>query len=213
MNKQITIVDYGVGNLYSVRRAVEVSGTKNIKVSDQARDLEEADKIILPGVGAFNDGMSGLRARGLIEPLINAANCGKPILGICLGMQLLANSSEEFGLHQGLSLIPGKVKVLFKRDTQDNPLKVPFVGWSVLNINNQFKGHNYLLSTNIDQSVYLTHSYHFVPDDPISTMATYSFGDKEITAIVQRENITGMQFHPEKSGPFGLHLIKKFIIN
>ncbi len=213
MSKKITIVDYGLGNLYSVRRAVEVSGAEDIVVSDQPIDLFDADKIILPGVGAFKDGMKGLRDRGLIEPLIDAARNGKPILGICLGMQLLANSSEEFGFHQGLSLISGKVKPLIKLDTQGNILKIPYIGWSPLNNNKKFSGKDLLLAGTLAKSVYLVHSYQFIPDDPTNTMATYSFGGREIAAVVNSGNVTGVQFHPEKSGPFGLQLIKRFVMD
>jgi len=211
MTKRIVIVDYGVGNLYSVRRAVEVCGGKDILVSDQAEDVLNADKLILPGVGAFEDGMKGLRERGLIDPIINAARSGTELLGICLGMQLLASHGEEFGIHQGLSLIPGTVKKIPTLGTQGEALKIPFIGWANLKqTNTNTKEHR---TPNIlnGKTVYLVHSYHFVPEDQSHITAVYEYTDLQITAAIKSENITGVQFHPEKSGEDGLNIIKAFL--
>lgn len=211
MSKNITIVDYGIGNLYSVMRALEVSGSETIHISDQARDLAEAEKIILPGVGAFEDGMKGLQERGLIEPLITAALSGKPILGICLGMQLLVSSSEEFGLHQGLSLIPGVVKAMPKKNTAGENLKVPFIGWSPLSLNHDVSIRESCLANAEGKAVYLVHSFQVIPENPTHLLASYNFGGQQITAAIRNGNITGVQFHPEKSGVVGLEIIKNFI--
>lgn len=211
MAKWITVIDYGVGNLYNVRRAVEVCGGKNIRISDQSQDLQEADRIILPGVGAFKDGMQGLHDRDLIKPLLDAAMSGKAILGICLGMQLLATSSEEFGFHEGLSLIPGKVRLIPKISADGKPIKIPFTGWSPLTINNHKASNETCLKNSNGQAVYLVHSYQFIPENPANILATYELGGQQITAAIHNRNITGVQFHPEKSASHGLSIIKKFI--
>lgn len=210
---RITIIDYGIGNLYSVKRAVEVSGGKDVLVSGRPEDIAEADKIILPGVGAFANGMNGLRERGLVPHLISAARAGKPLLGICLGMQLLATTSEEFGKHAGLNLIPGEVKHIPNKTIDGNTIKVPFIGWSPLILNEIFtKKRNCMINLN-NKSVYLVHSYHFIPKEKEQLLATYNIGGKIITAAVKKNNITGVQFHPEKSGDVGLQVIKEFINN
>lgn len=211
MRKRITIVDYGLGNLYSVRRALEVSGATDVTVSDREEDLLNADKIILPGVGAFEDGMRGLRERGLIQPLIKTALEGKSILGICLGMQLLATTSEEFGIHEGLSLIPGKVHGIPNFSVDGQRLKVPFVGWSKLILNScQFLDQSCLAHTE-GVPVYFVHSFHFLPLNPNHRLASYEYGDHQISAVVGHGNILGVQFHPEKSGSVGLSFLKRFV--
>lgn len=211
MGKQVTIIDYGVGNLYSVRRAVEVSGGEDIRISDRPADVTETDKIILPGVGAFEDGMKGLRERGLIAPLIDAARSGKQILGICLGMQLLATNSEEFGFHEGLSLIPGEVKPIPKVGIDGEQLKVPFIGWSPIILNETHAIDESCLFGAQGKSVYLVHSYYVQPSKPEHLLASYMFGGHRITAAVRHGNVTGVQFHPEKSGSVGLSILREFI--
>lgn len=211
MTKLVTIIDYGVGNLYSVRRAVEVSGGEDIRVSDRIEDIMEADKIILPGVGAFEDGMKGLRERGLVEPLTKVAREGKQILGICLGMQLMASTSEEFGVHEGLSLIPGKVQAIPKTSVDGKPLKVPFIGWSTL-ISNQSEAEQHGSLADLHQkSVYLVHSFQFSPSNSKHLLASYEYGGHQINAAVRSGNVLGVQFHPEKSGSVGLSIIRNFI--
>lgn len=211
MAKRVTIIDYGIGNLYSVRRAVEMSGCEDIRVSGRPEDIAEADKLILPGVGAFEDGMNGLRERGLVPHILAAARAEKPLLGICLGMQLLATTSEEFGLHSGLGLIPGKVKPIPRSSVDKNTQKVPFIGWSPLLLNKPHLPHGSCLSNHNGKWVYFVHSYHFLPSNPDHLLATYDFGGHAISAAVRNKNIIGVQFHPEKSGQIGLSIIKKFL--
>ncbi|MDH4395558.1 MAG: imidazole glycerol phosphate synthase subunit HisH [Limnobacter sp.] len=214
MTKTIVIIDYGVGNLYSVRRAVEVCGGEDIRVSDKPQDLADADKIILPGVGAFEDGMKGMRERGLIEPIVEAAHSGKSILGICLGMQLLASSSEEFGFHEGLDLIPGEVVSIPNRTVDDRILKVPFIGWAEIEAYNTKAYEMSLLGPHEARgAVYLVHSLHVRTATPEHLLASYCLGGHRITAAIQRDNITGLQFHPEKSGQVGLAIMRNFLVS
>lgn len=211
MAMRVTIIDYGIGNLYSVRRAVEVSGGKDIRVSGRAEDIAEADKVILPGVGAFADGIKGLRERGLVAPLLAAASTGKPLLGICLGMQLLASTSEEFGLHEGLGLIPGEVKAIPRTNLEGEAQKVPFIGWSPLMLNAAHPTQESCLAQADGKAVYLVHSFHLQPYDPSHLLASYTFGGRMITAAVRCGNVTGVQFHPEKSSAVGLQIMRAFI--
>jgi len=212
MAKRIVIVDYGVGNLYSVQRALEVSGAEEIVLSADPQVIGQANGLVLPGVGAFADGMRGLRERGLVEPIKAYAQSGKPLLGICLGMQMLATASEEFGQHEGLGLIPGDVVAIPHRSTDDQPLKVPFIGWTAIT-----PGHATACAGSVLQShapasaVYLVHSFHVQPANPEHLLATYGFGGHRITAAIRRDNITGFQFHPEKSGRVGLEIMRHFV--
>lgn len=209
MKQVVTIVDYGLGNLFSVRRALEAAGATDIRTSVRPEDLYEADKIILPGVGAFEEGISGLASRGFIEPIISLARSGKPLLGICLGMQLLATNSLEYGVHPGLSLIPGSVDMIPSKDPSGAPIKVPFIGWAQLQLKSPAAGS--CLTETSGEAVYLVHSFHFTPDSESDLAGTYNYSGVDITAAVRRENITGVQFHPEKSGPVGIAILKNFI--
>jgi glutamine amidotransferase len=212
MRNRIVIVDYGVGNLFSVRRAVEVCGGSDIVVSASPADILTSDRVILPGVGAFEDGMRGLRDRDLISPLVDYAASGKPLLGICLGMQLLATTSEEFGHHVGLGLVPGRVVPIPRVDTAGRPLKVPSIGWANLSVpEGSASVGSYLEAHELETALYLVHSFHLVPDQRQHLLATYCFGGHLITAAVRRGNISGFQFHPEKSGPAGLEIVSRFV--
>jgi glutamine amidotransferase len=211
VGNRVVIIDYGVGNLYSVRRAVEVSGGGDICVSAAAADIASADRVILPGVGAFADGMRGLRQRGLVEPLFATARAGKPLLGICLGMQMLATTSEEFGTHAGLDLIPGEVKAIPRVSTEGAPLKVPFIGWARVDIASAQSGNGGCLHELGGRAVYLVHSFAVVPLDPANLLASYGYGGNRITAAIRKNNITGVQFHPEKSGDSGLSVLSLFL--
>jgi glutamine amidotransferase len=211
-NGKLTIVDYGVGNLYSVQRAFEVCGASDICVSSDPAEVLAADRVVLPGVGAFADGMQGLRAHGLDRALQEFARSGRPLLGICLGMQLLATSSEEFGEHQGLDLIPGHVSAIPKHNAEGVARKIPYVGWSPL----ERPAHaawqdSVLASIGKEQSIYLVHSFHFTPQNQGDLLATYHYSGLDIAAAVAKANITGLQFHPEKSGAVGLSILTNFL--
>ena len=212
MGKRITVVDYGVGNLYSVRRAVEHCGGEEVLVSSEAEAILGADRLILPGVGAFADGMRGLRERGLAGPIIAYARSGRPLLGICLGMQMLATASEEFGQHEGLDLIPGQVVPIPRQARDGRAMKVPFIGWTPIACDNPLvRAGSCLESHPAQAAVYLVHSFHVVPANALHLLATYDFGGHRVTAAIRKDNITGFQFHPEKSGKVGLEIMRKFV--
>lgn len=198
----IGIVDYNMGNLASVINAFAKVGA-DARVESDPDKLQEYDKLILPGVGAFGDAMENLQERGMDEAIKHYAASGKPLLGICLGMQLLFESSEEFGTTQGLGLIPGKV-VAFDETKFDHPLKVPHMGWNELfrTNNNLFQG------LPKEFYLYFVHSFHAVCDDEYAIGKTY-YG-YEFVSAVQNENIYGIQPHPEKSHSNGLRIIENF---
>jgi glutamine amidotransferase len=212
MGNRIAIVDYGVGNLYSVRRAVEHCGGNDVVVSADPAVILAADRVILPGVGAFEDGMRGLRERALLEPIVALARAGKPLLGICLGMQMLATSSEEFGHHAGLDLIPGNVVPIPRQTSDGRSMKVPFIGWTPIECDNaESRLGSCLASHPTSAAVYLVHSFHVIPSSANHLLASYAFGGHRVTAAIRKDNITGLQFHPEKSGRVGLEIMRTFV--
>jgi len=199
----IGIVDYNMGNLASVQNAFDKLGSKAVVESDPNK-LKEYDKLLLPGVGAFGDAMEHLKQNGMDEAIIEYTNSGKPILGICLGMQLLFNKSSEFGDSKGLGLIEGEV-VAFDKTRFDHPLKVPHMGWNEMFIQKEtplFKALN-------DPYLYFVHSYHAVCDDAFVIGKSY-YG-YEFVSAVNRENIYGIQPHPEKSHDHGIKILSNFI--
>jgi len=212
MPKQITIVDYGVGNISSVSRAIEHFGAEALLTSNP-EEVMRATCLVLPGVGAFSNGMQGLRERGLIDPLRAYAASGRPLLGICLGMQMLLTASEEFGEHEGLGLIPGRVLPVAAKNGQDISLKVPHIGWSGLKmppLRPTWDG-TILEEVSVGSSVYFVHSFMVVPTHEEHRLADTMYGDCRISAAIQMGNVTGCQFHPEKSAAVGLHVIKNFL--
>ncbi len=205
----IGIVDYNMGNLASVINAFTKVGA-DARVESNPAKLQEYDKLILPGVGAFGDAMENLQERGMAEAIKDYTASGKPLLGICLGMQLLFESSEEFGITQGLGLIPGKV-VGFDEENFDHPLKVPHMGWNELfQVKSEERRVKSELFNNLPEEFYLyfVHSYHAVCDDRYAIGKTY-YG-YEFVSAVQNENIYGIQPHPEKSHSNGLKIIENF---
>ncbi|RKQ58708.1 glutamine amidotransferase [Vogesella indigofera] len=209
---RVTIVDYGIGNLYSVKRAFEVCGTASICISNDPAEILAADRVVLPGVGAFADGMRGLQERGLDQAIREFAASGRPLLGICLGMQLFATTSMEFGNHAGLNLIPGQVHAIPAASRDGTALKIPFIGWSPLQQPTHANwDESVLASLAQQQSIYLVHSFHYTPDKQSHTLATYQYGGHDIIAAIKKDNITGLQFHPEKSGKVGLAILSAYL--
>ena len=203
----INIIDYEMGNLRSVEKAFESLGFA-VRVSGDPADIKTADKVVLPGVGAFRDCINNLRNGGFVEPLLEHIEAGKPMLGICVGMQMLFDVSEEFGQHQGLGLIPGKVVRFPAGMVESNErLKVPHMGWNNISIKQQsplFKGIE-------DKSfVYFVHSYYCAAEDSSDVAATCRYGDVEFSASIWRDNIMATQFHPEKSQTVGLSIFRNF---
>ena len=195
-----TIIDYGAGNLFSVCNALNYLGCEN-QISSEKNDIINADRLILPGVGAFGDAMDKLRNSGLID-VIKQEAVKKPFLGICLGMQLLFDESYEFGKHEGLGLIPGSVKMMEPK----GDLAIPQMGWNSIVFNNPCQ---LLKGISEEPYVYFVHSYAAVcPDNFVSAYTDY--GGK-VTALVQSGTVFGAQFHPEKSGDIGLKMLKNFV--
>jgi imidazole glycerol-phosphate synthase subunit HisH len=198
----IALVDYGMGNVRSVLNAFESIGTEARLVSDPA-DVVAAEKVVVPGVGAFGDAMAALRERGLAQAIRDAATGGRAVLGICLGMQLLASRSTEFGEHEGLDLIPGSVDYL----ATDAALRIPHVGWNDLTVR---RADPILADLGDEPTFYFVHSFEFHPSEPDTVTAVTDYG-RPVTACVGRERVFGVQFHPEKSGDDGLALLRSFV--
>lgn len=214
MNKSpsVTIVDYGIGNLYSVQRALEHCGA-NVCITSAPHGIDSADRLVLPGVGAFEDGMKGLRERSLVEPLRRYAASGKHLLGICLGMQMLATMSEEFGLHEGLGIVPGRVVAVPAATVAGQPQKIPHIGWTALlrpRPDCDWRG-SILEFTPEGTAVYVVHSFAVVPHDPAHRLADCEYGGHRLCVALRKDNVFGAQFHPEKSGPAGLGMLSRFL--
>ncbi|MEO0690670.1 MAG: imidazole glycerol phosphate synthase subunit HisH [Pseudomonadota bacterium] len=204
MAEVVALVDYGAGNLHSVHNALLAVGA-NVKVTADAQTVRAADRIVLPGVGAFRACADGLKALpGMIDAMTErVAVGGAPFLGICVGMQLLADRGLEFGSHSGLGWIPGEVRRI---SPSDPAIKVPHMGWNDVALVPHARGHDV-----IDQGeAYFLHSYHFAVEDPQNIAAMTDHGEG-LVAAVARDNVVGVQFHPEKSQAYGLELLTRFL--
>lgn len=198
----IAIVDYGVGNLFSLESSFKAIG-REVKVTGDKKIIEKADKIILPGVGAFGDASDKLFSSGLADVVVNEANKGKPLLGICLGMQLLLDKSLEYGEHKGLGLIKGQIRPI--SEVIPKEYKIPHIGWNALNFPKQ---KNPLFKyVKEGDCVYFVHSFYGTDCDDVIATAEYG---ANLTAAVAKGNVFGCQFHPEKSGKVGLNILRAF---
>lgn len=198
----VAVIDYGVGNLFSLCSSLSSIGA-NVTVTSDVNKICSADKLILPGVGAFADAAAKLRDSGLDEILIKRAAAGVDIMGICLGMQLLFDESLEYGVHRGLGLLRGKV-IPIKGDVPED-YKIPHIGWNALHFQRESDLFRYI---NENDCVYFVHSY-YAAECSDSVIATAEYG-RELTAAVQKDNVMGCQFHPEKSGKVGLDILRAF---
>ena len=199
----IAIVDYGVGNLFSLKSSLQAVGAQVI-VTGNTQDLRNSDRIILPGVGAFGDAANKLREAGLAEIVKEEAVKGKPLMGICLGMQMLLEKSYEYGEHEGLGLIPGTIRPI--AESIPEGYKIPHIGWNALSFPE--KKHPVFADIQEGDHVYFVHSFHGT-DCEKYTAATTEYGGI-LTAAVAKDNVVGCQFHPEKSGSVGLTILKSF---
>lgn len=198
----VAIIDYGVGNLFSLKSSFAAIG-EEVTVTADRDVIRAADRILLPGVGAFGDAARKLRESGLADLVIEQAREGKPLLGICLGMQLLFEKSCEYGEHEGLGLIPGEVRPIAEVIPKD--LKIPHIGWNALQLRGEHPLFRYLRE---GDCVYFVHSFYGANCDE-SVIATAEYG-AELTAAVAKNNVYGCQFHPEKSGTVGLNILRAF---
>ena len=209
---KVTVIDYGLSNLLSVQHAFAHFGAE-VQVTSSPADVLAADALVLPGVGAFQDGMQGLEQLGLIEPIKQKTAQGTLLLGICLGMQMLFDESEEFGLHKGLGLIPGRVVKIPDTDVDGHPQKVPHISWDPLypgGGRTDFSG-TALVALKPGEECYFIHSYEAKPVRDEDRLADTVYGGREICAAASHGSVLGCQFHPEKSGPVGLGIIKAYL--
>jgi glutamine amidotransferase len=208
MKKKILILDYGLGNLFSITQACEAIGI-DVIVSKDIIDIKNADAIILPGVGAFGDAMNSLNQNNLIIPIKEFIATGKPFLGICLGMQLLFTKSEEFGENAGLNLIKGEIK----KFPQENKIyRVPQIQWNKIYQNDaDLWGTSPLKNIKNGEYMYFVHSYYAIPEDKSVILSYTNYGDIKYASSVIKDNVIGIQFHPEKSAEEGLKIYKEWI--
>ena len=199
----VAIIDYGVGNLFSLRSSLKEIGAEAVVTSDE-KVIAEADRIILPGVGAFEDAARKLRESGMAEVVKREAAAGKPMMGICLGMQLMFDVGYEYGVHEGLGLIKGSVRPI--ADVIPEGYKIPHIGWNLLKFKRESPLFKYIKE---DDYVYFVHSYYAAECDE-SVIAVTEYG-AELTAAVANGNVYGCQFHPEKSGEVGMKILKAFM--
>lgn len=205
----IAVVDYGIGNLFNLERAIHCLTGKNPVITDDKDIIANADKVILPGVGAFGDGMQNLRNRDLVDTLRKRGAENRPTLGICLGMQLLLSRSFEFGEHEGLGLIPGSVVHMFNGQPADVP--VPHIGWAALEQNGRPWLDTEFRNVPDGGSAYFVHTFVARPEDETDILSMTRYGSTHFVSALRRGNVCGCQFHPELSGPDGLAILKAFI--
>lgn len=211
VSPEVVIIDYGMGNLLSVQRGFERVGGK-VSISANPEYIRAAERVVLPGVGAFPQAMDEINRRGLTKVIQEISFTGTPLLGICLGMQLLLDESEEFGLTKGLGIIPGRVQPMKASISGSLKVKIPHIGWSSIEpaAGTSWKG-TILESTAPGDAVYFVHSYMSCPVHQSARLAECFYGENNIAAVISNKNVIGCQFHPEKSGEFGLKMLKNFL--
>jgi glutamine amidotransferase len=212
-NPPVTIVDYGMCNLLNVARAFEHCGAA-VTVTENPADVAAAQRLVVPGVGAFRDSMAEIMQRGFADPIRRFAESGRPMYGICVGMQVLFEGSEEFGDHEGRAMLPGRVKAVPSRDVDGAPQRVPHIGWNHLTrpqTGRDWRGTLLDPVADSEPAVYFVHSFAAVPADDSDRLADARYGGHRICAAIQRGNLIASQFHPEKSGEVGLALLRRFL--
>jgi glutamine amidotransferase len=208
---KVLVIDYGIGNLLSVRRGFEFCGAE-VQISSDPTQILKSSHIVLPGVGAFANAMNELQNRGLFDVVKELGKKGIPLMAICLGMQMLFDESEEFGVTKGLGIIPGRVVPIPSVTTEGSSLKIPHIGWNELLISNESSWKNTCLENVIPgESVYFVHSFMAKTKDPKHSLSSCIYGGHTITSVVNKDNVYGCQFHPEKSGQIGLKILSKFL--
>lgn len=206
---KVTLVDYEIGNILSVARALEACGADVTLASDPSQ-VAGAERLVVPGVGAFGDCITTLTAKGFREPILEHAATGRPFLGICVGMQMLFDYSEEFGRHDGLGLIPGHVAEIPRLTDSGQVRKRPHIGWSPLVARRDWGGTP-LAGVEPGTSFYFVHTFSAIPADSAHRLADCDYMGYPVSAAVCANNVYGTQFHPEKSGRFGLDVVKGFM--
>lgn len=207
--KKVTLIDYGAGNLLNVQRAFEHCGVR-VDIATTPEQVERADRLVFPGVGAFPEAMAQLQKQNLVESIQQSAE-QKPFLGICLGMQMMLDAGEEFEHTTGLNLLPGLVKKLPETSVSGKVMTIPHMGWAKIQPNKSAWKDSLLTDVPEDNAFYFVHSYYADVAEKTDQLAVFDFGGHEITAAVQKENKIGCQFHPEKSGELGLKLVEAFL--
>jgi imidazole glycerol-phosphate synthase subunit HisH len=208
---KVTVIDYGVGNLLSVQRGLEKCGAE-VSISSDPSEILNSTKVVFPGVGAFPDGMKALENLKLIPIIKEFVASNRPLLAICLGMELLFDESNEFSVTSGLGLISGKVVPVPNTGTDGNRLKIPHIGWAELQTTTKYPNWKNTVLADIkeNESTYFVHSYMAVPEFEENLLSTVSYGGNTLAAVVKKDNLIGCQFHPEKSGTVGLRILNRF---
>jgi len=209
---EVVIVDYGMGNIKSVQRGLEYVGA-TATLSSNPEVIAKAGRLVLPGVGAFADGMRGMEEAGLVDAVLRFARTGNPLLGICLGMQMLLEQSQEYGNHHGLGLIPGDVIEIPQKNGGHFYRKTPHIGWNALQTATSEDDwqQTCLSGSSVHEFFYFVHSFMAHPGSDTDLLAQCDYNGLPVTAAVKKDNVTGLQFHPEKSGEAGLKILQQFV--
>jgi imidazole glycerol-phosphate synthase subunit HisH len=210
---KITLLDYGMCNLLNVARAFEHCGAQ-VLITENPAVVAQAERLVVPGVGAFKNSMHEINSRGFANAIQTFSATERPLFGICVGMQILFDASEEFGEHAGLGILPGRVKAIAAQTVQNQPQRVPHIGWNHLVAPESGRSWNNSLLAPVAQTepaVYFVHSFAAEPTQESDRLADCWYGGRRVCAAVQRNQLVATQFHPERSGPIGLALIKEFL--